>query len=103
MYKIIRCGLNYDCVIAVSPPDATPFSENAKAFRFTTWRIDKEKTRVFHEITLRDALSYFSGIADGIGFDHVPDKLFASLEEMTDYVIELRREHDPDDIRAEEE
>ena len=93
MFRMIRCGSDYDPVIVVSPPDADPGSAGAQYYRWSTW--GPGELRAFQQITERTADSYFGGQADGLGFEELPDKTFASLEEADTFILEQRGEVGP--------
>lgn len=92
MFKIIRLGGGYDPVIVVSPPDAGPDTPDAKFYRLASWQIGNHKPGVFNEIDGGVALSYFSGQADGMGLEVVPEEIFPSLEAIVDHVRPKREE-----------
>lgn len=92
MYKIIRCGIGFNPVIVVSPPDANPDTPNAKYYRYASWQIGNHQPEVFNEIDKKIAMGYFSGQADGIGFEKPPADIFPSLEIALQYVLEKRNE-----------
>lgn len=94
MFKIIRCGEGYDPVIVVSPPEAgvTPNMPGVKYYRYASWGIGGRQSGVFSEIGCNEALGYFSGMADGIGFEAVPSDVFPSLEATFQYVMKKRNE-----------
>jgi len=96
LYKIIRCGSGYDLVIVVSPSDASPESEEAKYFRFATWKVDGYKPHQFHMIEKDAALGYFSGHADGLGYENVPSITFTSLDEILKFIMEARQSQVPE-------
>ena len=89
MFKIIRLGTGFDPVIVVSPPMSSPGTD-AKFYRLASWQIGTEKAGEFHEITQDCALGYFSGIADGIGYEIPPDKSFESLESVLTFITKER-------------
>lgn len=86
MFRVIRCGTNFDLVIAVTPEDAHPHDSNVRCYRFATWRIDNHEPNQFNEITAHDALGYFGGIADGLGFEQPPTDLFETLNDVLNYI-----------------
>ena len=86
MYKIIRCGSNYELVIVVTPADAKPDTEGAKFYRLASWQIGKDQPRVFNEISHDCAMGYFSGQADGLGWQDYPNEPFESLEAILEYI-----------------
>ena len=92
MFKIIRCGNGFDPVIMVSPPNAGPDTPNAKYYRYASWQIGNHKPGLFNEISQDMAVSYFSGIADGVGFEIPPTDAFPSLETALQFVKEKRDE-----------
>lgn len=91
-YKIIRFGTGFDPVIVVSLPDACPDTADANYYRLASWQIGDQKPEVFNEISRNEALSYFSGIADGIGFEEPPEEIFPTLDAVFQYVAEERNE-----------
>ena len=93
MFKIIRCGFGYGLVIVVSPPDADVRTPGAKFYRFADWQIYEHEPWVFNEISADVALGYFSGIADGLGFEIVTTDTFPSLEATLEYVKKKNEEH----------
>ena len=92
MFKMIRCGTGFDPVIMVSPADAKPDTPEAKFYRCASWQIHDHQPDVLNEISRNIALSYFSGIADGIGFEIPPSDIFPTLEEALLFVIAKRNE-----------
>lgn len=92
MFKIIRCGTGFDLVIMVSPPDAGPDTPGARYYRYASWQIGNHQPEVSNKISRDRAMSYFSGIADGIGFEEPPSDIFPSLEVALQYVIRKRNE-----------
>ncbi len=93
MYKMIRCGSGSDLVIMVSPADAGMDTHGATFYRCASWRIEQQQVGVFNPISKNLALSYFDGIADGIGFEIPPDEKFPSLEAAQEFVRAARREN----------
>lgn len=91
MYKIIRCDECFSLVIAVTPYDAKPNSNEAKYYRFTTWKIANEKPSVFHEISEKEVWGYFGGIADGLGRGIPPEDDFKTLDDILVYITEKRK------------
>jgi hypothetical protein len=87
MFRIIRAGIGFSLVILVSPEDAGPDNPDAKLYRYATWEIEGNAAGAFHEISIPNALGYFSGIADGLGFEKLPKEPFISIEEALSYVI----------------
>lgn len=87
--KIIRAGSSYGLVIAVSPENATLDFPNAKYFIFADWEIRKREPLKFHEINQEETLSYFSGQADGCGFEEIPNRIFQTIEELTQFVLNI--------------
>lgn len=92
MYKIIRCGSGFDPVIVVSPPDAGPDTPNAKYYRCASWQIGNHQPEIFNEISKDEAVGYFSGQADGMGFEVPPAENFPSLKSAQHYIREKRNE-----------
>ncbi|MDO8471903.1 MAG: hypothetical protein Q7S64_01965 [bacterium] len=93
MYKMIRCGADFCLVIVVTPYDATPQTADAHFYRYADWIIEtgKESERgQLVEIDQHLALSYFSGIADGIGFEVPPDDDFPDLAAALAFINEKR-------------
>lgn len=86
MYRIIRCGTSFELVIVVSPHDATPKTKDAKFYRYATWQIGDHQPEKLNEINKDTAISYFSGIADGIGFAPPPDAVFPTLDDTLQYI-----------------
>ena len=93
MFKIIRCGAGFDPVIMVSPSDATPDTPDIKCYRCASWKIGDHEPDVFNEISKNSAISYFSGIADGIGYEKPPNNTFPSLEVALSFVLAKRDEY----------
>ena len=91
MYKIIRCGSNYELVIVVTPADADPDTKEAKFYRLAFWPINGYQPGIFHEISRNCAIGYFSGQADGLGWQYYPDEPFESLEAVLAYVNQCRQ------------
>ena len=92
MFRMIRCGSGFDPVIVVSPPEANTDTPGAKFYRCASWEIGDHQPDVFNEISPDMALGYFSGIADGIGFEALPADIFPSLGVALQYVIKKRNE-----------
>ncbi len=93
MFKMIRCGTGFNLVILVSPPDAGPDTPDAKYYRCASWKIGEHQPDVFNEINRDGAISYFSGIADSIGYEEPPANTFPTLESALQYVTAKRTEH----------
>lgn len=91
MYKVIRCGTNYDLVIVVTPENAGPETPGVKCYRYASWHIGNHKPNVFNEITVRDAEMYFSGHADGLGYGKLSQEIFSSLEEAASFISKEKR------------
>jgi hypothetical protein len=86
-FKVIRCGINYDLVVAVSPHTASPQSAEIDGAKFYRYLNDSRGRAIqFQEITYEAAMRYFSGHADGLGFEPLPTQSFASLDVMIDWV-----------------
>lgn len=92
MFRMIRCGTGFDPVIMVSPPDAGPETADAKFYRYASWRIDNFEPGVFHEIRRDLAISYFSGVADGIGCELPFEGTFPTLESALEFINKKRNE-----------
>ncbi len=92
MFKMIRCGKCFDFVIMVTPSDARPDTPEAKYFRYASWQIGSSPPNVFREIDAQTALSYFSGHADGMGFEIPPERTFGTLEEAVQFIQEQSEE-----------
>lgn len=92
-FKFIRVAFGYNVVIAVSPADSTSKTEGSKFYRYDAdegfGEVDAPKD-LFTEIPKREALSYFSGHADGLGWEELPNNTFTSIQEMIDFVNEKR-------------
>lgn len=69
MFKTIRCGKGFGLVILVSPPDAKPDTPGARFWRYADWQIGDHEPDRFNEIDSAIAESYFSGHADGLGWE----------------------------------
>jgi hypothetical protein len=87
MHQIIRCGDRFGLVIAVTPPDADPQTPDATFYRFADWEINGKLPQVFHEISKEEAMGYFSGHADGLGWEDFSEEPFETLEKLQEYVI----------------
>ncbi len=92
MFKMIRCGSGFDPVIMVSPPEANPDTPDAKYYRCASWQIGNHQPGVFNEISRGTAISYFSGIADGIGFEKPPADTFPTLDAALQYITKKLEE-----------
>lgn len=92
MFKIIRCGTGFDPVIMVSPPDAGPDTPDAKYYRCSSRQIGDYQPDAFNEVSRDMATSYFSGMADGIGFEIPPADIFPTLEAALSFVVEKRND-----------
>lgn len=79
MFRMIRVAHDYELVIVVTPEAAGPETAEAKFYRFATWTISGHKPNIFNEITREEAIGYFSGHADGLGFAEPPEVPFANL------------------------
>jgi len=90
VYKIIRCGARYDLVIVVTPADANPETQDAKYYRAATWDVGGPDSEKLHEIDAAFAMTYFSGQADGLGFECAPPFTFGSLAEVQQFISERR-------------
>ncbi|MEK7066121.1 MAG: hypothetical protein AAB965_00945 [Patescibacteria group bacterium] len=73
-------------MIVATPANAGPKTPDAKFYRFATWDIYEHKAGVFNEVTRDTAISYFSGMGDGCGFEEFPKEPFASLENALQFV-----------------
>lgn len=91
MFKMIRCGRFFDLVIMVTPPDAQPDTQGAKYFRYASWQIGNNPPNVFCEIDAQTAMSYFTGHADGMGFEIPPERTFKTLEEAVRFIQDQTR------------
>jgi len=76
-YRVIRASEDYEIIVVVSPEDADP--EDECTFYARRKQGDERKVT---EVTKKAAMQYFSGIADGMGWGKLPDKVFSSLEEV---------------------
>lgn len=92
MFKIIRCGIGFELVILISPPGAGPDTPDAKYYRYASWQIGDHRPGVFNEIIPKMAMTYFSGIADGLGFETPPANVFPTLDDALLYVEEKNKE-----------
>lgn len=89
MYRIIRAAKYFETVIVVSPPDATPDTQNTKFYRYVSAPVHDCP---FSEIDKETAMRYFSGQADGMGFEMLPKEPFLSLDDVLWYINEKRSE-----------
>lgn len=80
MYKVIRCGEGC-CLVIVKKLAGPP-----TYYRFATWQIHDHEPFVFNEVSEERALSYFAGIADGIGYMPAPEQSFESLEQILAWI-----------------
>lgn len=94
MYKMIRCSSDFGLVILVTPANAKIDNPEARYFRYATWQIGNHEPGVFNEIDKHLAISYFSGIADGLGFGDLPTETFPDLGAAIRFVRQKRREHE---------
>lgn len=86
MFRMIRCGRGFDPVIVVSPADAGPNTLGAKYYRWASWKIGGHQPGMFNEISRDEAMDYFSGMADGLGFEALPEALFPTLDDTLRYI-----------------
>ena len=84
--------MGYDLVIAISPHDAGPDTTDATFYRLAAWQIGNNKAGIFHEIERDNALTYFSGIADGMGWSDIPEQIFNSLKDAQTYTQQAHKE-----------
>ncbi|MEK9207132.1 MAG: hypothetical protein AAB922_01520 [Patescibacteria group bacterium] len=95
MFKMIRCGKGFDPVIMVTPHNAQPGMPRAKYYRFESTRwVGGKPPKVFCEIDADTAMSYFSGHADGMGFEIPPERTFKTLEEAAQFIQEQTRKEE---------
>lgn len=92
MYKIIRLGLGFDPVIVITPADATLNTPHVRYYRLALLPIGNDQPDVFNEIDEETAMRYFSGQADGMGFEALPEFSFPTLADAEAYVEEKRNE-----------
>lgn len=86
MYRIIRVGYEYSLVIVTDQPEDSEHSKSDRYWRYATWRIHGHRPHIIHEITRKTALSYFSGMADGVGFESIPKQSFNDLGEVLAFI-----------------
>lgn len=91
MYRIIRFGHGFDPAIIVSPHNASPNTPDVKYYRYEGWRNHNSAPGI-EEINKEAAICYFSGQADGIGFEMPPEEIFPSLEAAFQYITKKRKE-----------
>ncbi len=92
VYQMIRCGEGFELVIVVSPPDAGPDTPDAKYYCWASWQIGDHQPRMFNEISEDKASSYFSHLADSLGFEDLPPGIFPTLDIAAQYVEGKRYE-----------
>jgi hypothetical protein len=90
MFKIIRCGEGFELVIVKSPADGPIGQPGAHYYRYAVWQIGDHFPGVFNEITEREAWGYFSGHADGLGFEDVPEQIFETLDQVIEFIRKER-------------
>jgi hypothetical protein len=90
MYKIIRCGADYELIIAVTPHDAGVATKGARYYRYAAWNIGAQKPNVFNEVDSKTAADYFGGHADSVGFENLPEETFETLEAVLEFVTKER-------------
>ena len=91
-YRIIRASRSYNPVILVTPPDAAGSkSPDVRYYEYNTWKESPGWDRdAFNEISRREAMLAFHGMADAWGYPELPDRVFVSLEEALGFVTEPR-------------
>ena len=93
MYQIVRIGSGYDPIIVVSPYGTGPFSTEGAGHLLDS------RNEGWQEISLDAVACYFSGIADGMGFEVPPKDDFESLAAVEAWVAS-NRPHFTDEERA---
>lgn len=88
MYRIIRFGHGFDPAIIVSPHNASPNTPDVKYYRCKYWEYWQNHNFApgIEEISKEVAMRYFSGQADGMGFEMPPEEIFPSLEAVIQYI-----------------
>lgn len=87
MFKVIRCGANYNVVIAISPPDAGPHTPGVMCYLYAARpSLGNYKPGVWHEISPGIAQRYCSSHASVIGYEEPPNWNFPSLEAIIHYI-----------------
>lgn len=88
-YQIIRLGQGFGLAIVQTPPgrpgDAKA-REKVKYYRWADWAIGEHPPFTWAEISEIGVIGYFSGQADGQGFEDPPATLFSSLDEVTEFL-----------------
>ncbi len=74
----------------VTPADASPDTLDAKYLRFASWKINDEPPNQLNPIDTIQVPGYFSGQADGLGFETPPPFLFESEGDVLQFIIERR-------------
>ena len=88
-YRIIRCGSGFGLVVVISPPDADIGAPDARYYRCASWKAPGiQQLWQFDEISDLEALLYFSGQADGLGYETPPEEIFPTLELALSYARE---------------
>lgn len=80
MYRIIRVGEGY-CLVIVED-----LSTQSKFYRYADWRIGEYEPYILNEIPSDQVPGYFSGHADGLGFEILPEHTFDSLDSVTKFI-----------------
>ena len=81
-FRIIRLAEDYGVAVVVTPAETDPKNQaDLASAKFYLHNDCIEQKEFFEEISCSGAISYFGGIADGLGFGEKPDRDFSSLAE----------------------
>ncbi len=101
MFEALRISSDYGVVTAVETNrEHALLDSNARFFEFNSnvpeqrkfFETEAGQKNAFTEITRERAMSYYSGIGDGLGHGRIPNRKFSSLEELTAWVIAMQKD-----------
>ncbi len=92
-FKVIRVSGDCQVVILVTPPEAGPDDPDKTLYEHNGYRDRDDEGDFFTEISTESAVTYFSGIADGMGRGETPEP-FDTLEAAEEWTRGKQQEHD---------
>lgn len=92
-FRIIRLGQGYSLAIVQTPPgtlEDTAHPEGVRWYRWADWKIGEHDAFTWVEINENGVMGYFSGHADGLGYELPPETLYPSLDAVANFLMEKR-------------
>ena len=90
MYKVIRASAGCEIVIIITPDNAVLGDTGAKYYVHDDG-IQESGKEAFKEISEKEVMNYFRGLAYGMGSAKDPEKPFQSLKDVEEWRKEAQK------------